>query len=64
MNSLLLRLLIKIQDLKDRTEGQDLVEYAMAVALIAFGAVAGMKALAKGLDTAFNQISSTLSTTV
>jgi pilus assembly protein Flp/PilA len=56
--------LIKIQDLKDRTEGQDLVEYAMAVALIAFGAVAGMKALAKGLDTAFNQISSTLSTTV
>ena len=60
MNSLLLRLLIKIQDLKDRTEGQDLVEYAMAVALIAFGAVAGMKALAKGLDTAFNQISSTL----
>ena len=64
MNSLLLRLLIKIQDLKDRTEGKDLVEYAMAVALIAFGAVAGMKALAKGLDTAFNQISSTLSTTV
>ena len=64
MNRLFLKLYVILQDLKDRTEGQDLVEYAMAVALIAFGAVAGMKALAKGLDTAFNQISSTLSTTV
>jgi Flp pilus assembly pilin Flp len=34
------------------------------VALIAFGAVAGMKALAKGLDTAFNTVSTTLSTSI
>jgi pilus assembly protein Flp/PilA len=64
MNNLLLRLFIEIQNLRDRTEGQDLVEYALTVALIAFGAVAGMKALAKGLDTAFNQISGTLATSV
>ena len=64
MNYLFLKLYIKLQDLKDRTEGQDLVEYSLAVALIAFGAVAGMKALAKGLDTAFNTISTTLTTDI
>ena len=52
------------QDLASREEGQDLVEYALVVALIAFGAVAGMNALAKGLNTAFNTISTTLSTSV
>lgn len=41
-------------------EGQDLVEYALVVALIAFGATAGMKALASGLNKAFGQISTTL----
>jgi pilus assembly protein Flp/PilA len=40
--------------------GQDLVEYALVVALIAFGAVAGMKSLATGLNHAFSTISSTL----
>ncbi|MGD0893688.1 MAG: Flp family type IVb pilin [Terracidiphilus sp.] len=64
MNNLFLALLIKIQDLKVRTEGQDLVEYALAVSLIAFGAIAGMHTLARGLDTAFNQISSTLAASV
>ena len=60
MNSMLLKLYIKIQDLASREEGQDLVEYALVVALIAFGATAGMKALATGLDTAFSNISSKL----
>jgi pilus assembly protein Flp/PilA len=36
------------------------VEYALVVALIAFGATAGMKALATGLDTGFDGISSKL----
>jgi pilus assembly protein Flp/PilA len=44
--------------------GQDLVEYALVVALIAFGAVAGMKTLAKGINTAFGNISTQLSTDV
>jgi len=51
---------VKFQDLASREEGQDLVEYALVVALIAFGATAGMKALATGLNTAFSNISSTL----
>jgi pilus assembly protein Flp/PilA len=60
MNNLYLKLMIKLQELKDREEGQDLVEYALVVALIAFGATAGMSALAGGINKAFNQISTTL----
>jgi pilus assembly protein Flp/PilA len=40
--------------------GQDLVEYALVVALIAFGATAGMSALGKGINTMFSHISTTL----
>jgi pilus assembly protein Flp/PilA len=60
MNTMLLKLYVKFQDLASREEGQDLVEYALVVALIAFGATAGMKALAGGLNTAFGNISTTL----
>ena len=64
MNTMILKLYVKFQDLASREEGQDLVEYALVVALIAFGATAGMKALASGLNTAFSNISSTLGTYV
>jgi len=60
MNTMLLKLYVKFQDLASREEGQDLVEYDLVVALIAFGATAGMKALATGLHSAFSNISSTL----
>jgi pilus assembly protein Flp/PilA len=57
MNNMLLKLYVKFQDLASREEGQDLVEYALVVALIAFGATVGMKSLATGLNTAFSNIS-------
>jgi pilus assembly protein Flp/PilA len=60
MNTAILKMYIKFQELANREDGQDLVEYALVVALIAFGATAGMKALAGGLNTAFGQISTTL----
>jgi pilus assembly protein Flp/PilA len=53
---------VKFQDLKHGEGGQDLVEYALVVALIAFGATAGMTALAGGINSAFNTISDKLST--
>ncbi len=59
MNTMLLKLYVKFQDLASREEGQDLVD-ALVVALIAFGATAGMSQLAKGLNTAFSNISTTL----
>ena len=64
MNNTLLKLYVKFQDLASREEGQDLVEYALVVALIAFGATAGMSALAGGLNKAFNNISTQLGTYV
>ena len=60
MNDLMLKMYIKMQDLMSREEGQDLVEYALVVALIAFGAVAGMKQLSTEINSAFDAISSDL----
>ncbi len=61
MNVMLLNLYATFQNLMNCEEGQDLVEYALVVALIAFGAIAGMQVLAGGLNNAFITISSTLS---
>ena len=60
MYSVLLKLYVKLQNLLSREEGQDLVEYALIVALIAFGAITGMGYLANGLNNAFSTISTTL----
>jgi pilus assembly protein Flp/PilA len=48
----------------NREEGQDLVEYALVVALIALGATASMKVLATAISTEFTNISTTFSTAV
>ncbi len=45
-----------------REDGQDLVEYALIVALIAFATTTGMKSVATGVNSAFTSISTTLST--
>ena len=36
--------------------GQDMIEYALVVALIAFAATAGMSTVAKDINQAFNNI--------
>ena len=59
-----MNLLLKLQSLVKREEGQDLVEYVLVVALIAFGAVAAMKGLSSEINTAFNVISSDLQTSL
>jgi len=64
MNQFLHQLYMKCQALKNQEEGQDLVEYALVVALIAFGATAGMGALAGGINNAFNSISTTLASSL
>ena len=60
MNDALLKLYIKLQNLLSQDEGQDLVEYALIVALLSLAAVAGMKSLASGINGAFSNITSTL----
>ena len=42
--------------------GQDLIEYALVVALIAFAAAAGMTTVATKINTAFTNIGTKLTT--
>jgi len=57
MNAMLLRLFEKFQNLVSREEGQDLVEYALVVAIIALGATASMQSLAQVISSSFGSIS-------
>ena len=61
MKNQLLKLSVMLQMLKENEEGQDLIEYALVVALIAFAATAGMTALANGINLAFTNIAGFLS---
>ena len=60
MKETLLKLSVKLQTLMLREEGQDLIEYALVVALIAFAATVGMKALAGDINAAFIAIGTDL----
>jgi pilus assembly protein Flp/PilA len=60
MNSLYLKLSAKFQGLKNGEEGQDLVEYALLVALIALVCIAGVSNVATAVNTVFSNISSSL----
>jgi pilus assembly protein Flp/PilA len=64
MNTMLLKMYVKFQDLMDREEGQDLVEYALVLALIALGATVAMRTLASAISVAFSNIATAFSTTV
>jgi pilus assembly protein Flp/PilA len=57
MNTLLLNLFVKFQELKNDEEGQDMVEYALVVALIALAAVASMQHVGTALNNRFDAIS-------
>jgi pilus assembly protein Flp/PilA len=54
---------IALSTLQDE-DGQDLIEYALVVALIAFAATAGMGTLANGINTAFGNIATKLSSSI
>ncbi len=56
MKDQLWKLSIKIQNFLSEDEGQDLIEYALVVALIAFAATAGMGTLANNINKAFTSI--------
>ena len=64
MNRLLMKLQFMILTWAQKEDGQNLVEYALVVALVAFGATTAMRTLGTGLNHAFSQISSTLSSSL
>ncbi len=59
MNNALLKVYVKIQCLMMQEEGQDMVEYALVVALIALGVITSMKAVATQFGTMFSNVAST-----
>jgi pilus assembly protein Flp/PilA len=66
MRNTLLKLYVKAQIMRDalnNESGQDLIEYALVVSLIAFAAIAGMNVLATDINTAFGNIGAKLAST-
>lgn len=64
MKDMMLKLYIHWRNLVSQDEGQDLVEYALVIALVALGATAGMKSLANYLSDAFSNVGSTLNSDI
>ena len=56
MKTFLLKQYVRMQTLLADEQGQDLIEYALVVALIAFAATAGMKTVANDINVAFTNI--------
>lgn len=54
----------RLKALAGQEDGQDLVEYALIIALLAFGATAGMQSLASVLSTTYNHLETVLSGTI
>jgi len=51
----------KVRDLAQHEEGQDLVEYALLITLVALAAVGGIRHVTSAINTVFTNISTTLS---
>jgi pilus assembly protein Flp/PilA len=55
-----MNLYFTLQTMMRQEEGQDLIEYALVVALIALAATAGMNTVATDINLAFSSIGSKL----
>ena len=60
MQDLILKINAAARFVLDRTEGQGLTEYAMALSLIAFGCVAGEAAVATSVNHIFVSLGTTI----
>jgi len=56
-----LNLYLKVRELLAHEEGQDLVEYALLITLVALAAVGGIRHVTSAINTVFTNISTTLS---
>jgi pilus assembly protein Flp/PilA len=60
MHDTMLKIYIKVQNLMESEDGQDLVEYALVVSLLSLAATAAMGSLASAINGAFTAIGSKL----
>jgi pilus assembly protein Flp/PilA len=58
--SLSLRLYLALTDLRDREEGQAMVEYALILALVSVAAVGILSVLGTSVSSIFNEINADL----
>lgn len=56
MLSIYVKWQVALKSLLAQEEGQDLVEYALIIALVSLALVAGLTALAGGIDNAFDAV--------
>jgi pilus assembly protein Flp/PilA len=64
MNNILLGLYVKFENLISREDGQDLVEYAMVLTMIALLSIASMRAVASSISSEFSMIESVFSSAI
>lgn len=60
MNTLALKLYVKAQNLLAGEEGQDLVEYALLVSLVALGCISAVGSVASAITTVFSNMSTSI----
>jgi pilus assembly protein Flp/PilA len=61
MKTLLQSAYLKVVEQIQNEEGQDLVEYALLIVMVAIASVAGVNSVASAINTVFSNISATLS---
>jgi pilus assembly protein Flp/PilA len=64
MSTILLGLYVKFENLISREDGQDLVEYAMVLTMIALLSIASMRAVASSISSEFSMIESVFSSAI
>jgi len=60
MNTTLLKLYLKMQDLLRKEEGQDVTEYALILALVVTGSLAGLTLLGTKVTAAITAVNAAL----
>jgi pilus assembly protein Flp/PilA len=60
MNNLFLKLYVNFQNLVENEQGQDLVEYALLIALISLTVITSVKGIATAVNNVFSNVSNSL----
>lgn len=60
INEIIVRLQAAMVDMREREEGQTLVEYALILTMVSIGSIAVLLALSGKINGVFNQISGAL----
>ncbi len=64
MNGCFTNLLKYVASCLAREDGQDLVEYGLVIALVAFATITGLKSVGSDISTVYSAISSTITASI